>query len=288
MKTKTYYCAAALILYAALAQCNQTKEPTLFQSVVIGSMCGATEVGTTGQPLFYMTNMKVSKERLSKNPLQWYRGVGVNMGFMIPITAIQKTVVDQGEQWLQHHQGHKVSSSQKVGIAFCGGLASALASTPGESIPTYLQQPQAKGVSTWEAIKTLKGNVYRGVTHTMLRDGMFTVGYSALAPIFTNQFAKITNKAPGTDLAGGITAGVLTAIVTQPSTVIKTKLQTDSGRQLYKNSWQAIQQTYHTEGIKGFFVGLSARGMRVTCAIPILCGADQLYKKWLLEPNVAQ
>ena len=126
-----YCCAALVLLYAGHTQCTEEKKPTLTQSIAIGSACGATEVTATGQLSSYAMNMKLQNKPLSRNPLHWYRGLPANILSMAPITAIQKTVSNEGQQWIEKQQGHAPSEAQKAAFAFMGGTLSAVAGTPG-------------------------------------------------------------------------------------------------------------------------------------------------------------
>ncbi|KAI5444240.1 Protein MITOFERRINLIKE 1 [Lathyrus oleraceus] len=58
--------------------------------------------------------------------------------------------------------------------------------------------------------------------------------------------------------AGGGIAGAFTYACLHPLDTIKTKMQTKGASQIYKNTLDAVSQTFSTNGILGFYRGFSA------------------------------
>lgn len=278
MKTVLRWFVITLMCYVLQMHCSEPQKkpvvhPTLMQSVVVGSMAGVTEVCLLGQPLSYAMNQMVQSKPLSGNPLHWYRGCVANAAGMAPITAIQKAGSAQLQARMKEAQGHDLSDGQKMGASFVAGAASALASTPSEAIPVYMQKPENAQKKTVQVALELKRRMWRGLVPTAKRDGLFTVGYDSLAPIMQAKARAIMDKSSA-EVVGGIGAGVATAVATQPLAVVKTAMQANPG---YRNSLEAAQEIYSKHGVKGLFKGLTPRGARIVVAIPVLTKASEKY-----------
>lgn len=264
-------------------------ELTFWQSATVGALAGATEVSILGQPLSYAMNQVVQHRPVAHNPLAWYRGGLANVAGMAPITAIQQVVNVKGQALVRNTQADPLTDRQRMAIAFVAGATSALAATPSESVPVYMQKPESRGISTMQALRDLKIKSWRGLVPTAGRDGLFTVGYSALAPIMqTHARASLTNTSltayPKTvDLSASIAAGIFIGITTQPLAVIKTKLQADPFAATYRTSLDAARAIYKADGVQGYFKGMVPRGARIMVAIPVLNAASEFYKDKLLE-----
>lgn len=293
MKIMLRYIFVATVSVFSHTQCMEQRErresldvkPTLGQNIVIGSLTGVTEVAVSGQVLTYMANQIIDKKALSKNPMDYYRGSLVNAAGMAPITAIQKVGNTYGQASIRSWQGQELSDMQKTGVAFLAGAASALAATPSESIPVYMQQPENMGISTMQATKNLGLKSLRGFWPTAGRDGFFTVGYLELAHIVQEKSQAICGESAVVKVGSGIGAGLVTAVVTHPCAVIKTKLQKDPHSKVYKNSLDVMRRVYAEDGLRGFTKGLSARGTRVTIAIPLMSEAAKWYSSFFSQLN---
>lgn len=306
-----FFVMLSMIAIMPVYSSEQTKSTpqkylTLPQSIFVGSVSGAAEVLATGQVLSYMTNQlgATPPRPISRNPIDWYTGTKANTIGMVLPTAIQKTANVAMTTYAQRAKGSELSDAQKIGIAAGAGALSALALTPPEALATYMQDQDAKAkqeherakrpgnppkMTTSQAIKELGARgVMRGIVPTMLRDAKFTVGYIQLVKMLTPAMQDYTRKHLDNSktadtvgsIAGGISAGVLTAVASQPAHVIKRALQGDPSGKTYNHpfvpSLQVAQNIYKTEGIKGFFKGGIPRGVRVMCAIPILTAADAM------------
>lgn len=264
----------ALQMHCSEAPKKTAAQPTLMQNVAVGSLAGVTEVCFLGQPLSYAMNQMVQGKALSRNPLHWYKGCGANAAGMAPITAIQKAVNSQVQALMKSKQEAELSDAQKMGAAFVAGATSAIAATPSEAIPVYMQKPENAQMTTRQAAMDLKLRAWRGLGTTATRDGLFTVGYSALAPMMQERAKTIMGASQAAEVVGGIAAGVVTAVATQPLAVVKTELQANPN---HRNSFTVAQDIYSKEGLKGLYKGITARGARVMIAIPVLTKAGEIY-----------
>lgn len=269
------------------------RELSFAQSLAVGSATGATEVLAAGQVLTYMMNQVVQgrpifaqEKTVLSNLLHCYRGGLTNVAGMAPITAIQMTANSEGQRMLQAWQGAPLSNAQKIGTAFAAGFLSALAATPSESVPLYMQKH--RGISTRQAFKDLKLKVWRGFLPTGCRDGGFTVGYIELNNIMQEQLQSVMGDSVGVKLLASTLSGCATAVTTHPYAVIKTKLQADMSKEIYANSLDVIKDIRVCEGLPGFFKAIQYRGVRILVAVPLMSVAGDVYKKLLLDLQKAQ
>lgn len=279
-----------LILVCWIAQTDGSAAPkkdtvtlTLMQNIAIGGAAGATEVVSFGQIASYFMNQIIQGKPISRNPFHWYRGSAVNAASMAPITAVQKVVDAHIRAQMKAAQEHDLSAVQKMTAAFVAGTAGACIATPTEAIPVYMQKPENVQKTTLQATQDLRLRAWRGFGATAMRDGLFTIGYMALAPIIQERTQAIIGQSSAASVAGGVTAGLVTAVATQPFAVVKTALQADHTKQKYSNAFDVIRATCAQEGFTGLYKGLTARGARIMVAIPVLTKAGEAYTAMLTQ-----
>ncbi|KAJ7493363.1 carnitine/acyl carnitine carrier [Mycena galericulata] len=197
---------------------------------------------------------------------------------------------------LQLHPGADTASASLWQISLAGvgsGVVSAVVTTPTELIK--IRQQQCTGASTARGIAAglvkaggLAG-LYRGAVSTALRDcgyGAYFAAYEATARALA---APNEGRVGGWPLlfAGGV-AGVVGWLVTFPLDVVKTRVQ-GSGPHLprssvspllagssstsragpvnpYRTTWSAIINSYRSEGLRVFYIGLAPTLIR---AVPV-------------------
>ena len=138
------------------------------------------------------------------------------------------------------------------------GAISGLISGPSESV-IIQQQRTGKGAgATFSSMRQAAGvsGILRGTPFAMFRDGLFTAGFLAVAPLLAQQARDQGLSEVPARLAGSVAAGVMAAVVTHPADTIKTRLQGDYMGEKYKSVRAVV-----AEG--GLFKGLSARGSSV-------------------------
>ncbi|KAG5051188.1 hypothetical protein AAZX31_02G079500 [Glycine max] len=80
--------------------------------------------------------------------------------------------------------------------------------------------------------------------------------------------------------AGGL-AGAFTYVCLLPLDAIKTKMQTKGAAQIYKNTLDAIVKTFQSEGILGFYSGVSAVVVGSTASSAVYFGTCEFGKSFL-------
>lgn len=118
--------------------------------------------------------------------------------------------------------------------------------------------------------------LYRGQTATILREfgsyGIWFSAYEGLIRWVMKTENKKRDELPKWQIACcGALVGEVLWIVNYPLDVIKSKMQTDyfGEKQQYRNTLDAIQQTWKANGLKAFFRGLTPTLVR---AIPVSAG----------------
>ncbi|KAE9592540.1 hypothetical protein Lal_00028573 [Lupinus albus] len=86
--------------------------------------------------------------------------------------------------------------------------------------------------------------------------------------------------------AGGGIAGAFTYVCLLPLDAIKTKMQTKGASQIYKNALDAVVKTFNSEGILGFYTGVSAVIVGSTASSAVYFGTCEFGKSFLSKlPN---
>lgn len=271
---------------------SKKQESTILKNVAVGAAAGTTEVVVFGQSASYAMNQMIQgRNIIPKNPSRGvvanvaeavqssYRGCKANVAGMAPITAIQVAGTEQGNKVVKEWQnGAALSDTQKLCVAATAGAASGIVATPSESIPVNMQKPENKGKTTMQVAKGLGiRGIMRGCGPTTGRDGIFTAGYMSMNAICVEKAKKIVGDNYIAPVAGGIAAGVMTAIATQPLAVVKTNMQADPDKKHYHTAFSTVRSVWRANSIKGVYSGLLPRGARIMVAIPVLGAATTFY-----------
>lgn len=199
-----------------------------------------------------------------------YRGFGSNAIGQMPITAVQQIVKNQGTLFTQTMQNEALSDKQKLGVSFTAGVAGSFIDTASNAIQLHQQQGDHTGKKAWQVAQRLQWKMFRGTTpNALFKEGPFVVGYQVLADKGKEFTLNYTNNETAANIIGGVSAGVITASITQPGAVLRNRMQADLTRKIYKNTLQSIHKIVQEEGVQGLYKGISTRGARVACAIPL-------------------
>lgn len=161
----------------------------------------------------------------------------------------------------------------------CGTVAgigeAALAVTPIETIKTRVTDDYRKGTGRYKGsvdgtIKIFKEEgllgLYRGAGPTIVRQGM---NQTLRFPIQVQACKMITmgdeslKSSPFWNGLAGVVAGCGSVVITQPVDVVKTRMQGESAKELYKNMFDCAMKTYSKEGVTAFYFGIVPRLVRV-------------------------
>lgn len=238
-----------------------------FGNVILkGSIIGAMEAAIN-HPLWTIKTRIQSNKRMTFNPRSLYRGIGVNMLSMIPITAVQVTTVTtiNNTSFMKvNEENPLMDKTKKISSAVFGGAVSALISTPAE----FLMSQKYNFKSTIFTPKQL----YIGGVATAMRDGIFTAGFLAAPAIIEEQ---IKERA----FAGPI-AGVIAAVISHPFDTIKTVQQAHINPTPL-SFVAAAKNIVKDAGLFNLYKGFVPRSIRVVSAVTIMDQVGTKLKPYL-------
>lgn len=263
---------------------------TLAQSLVTGSVAGATEV-LVDHPLWVIKTRMQSGQPFSLNHRILYRGIVPNASSMIPSTALQ-VGFNRGFQEVLFKNTADLSNTQRLGSAFMAGMASSFVSCPTEMVMTY----QGKmGGGFYQAGKQIVSQggyraLFTGLLATALREGKFTAFFLGVTPMLKAQIQPHCSNDYTASLLAGMGAGVGATLASQGFDTLKTIQQTADLKKPM-SFVGSVKKLYGTNGAYGFFKGGIPRGTRVMSAVTIMgFVADRMdtkFREYNAEQSVA-
>ncbi|KAF1783092.1 Mitochondrial carrier domain [Phytophthora cactorum] len=244
------------------------------QNGAVGSIAGMIEV-MLQQPTVAIKNA-VQQGR----PIPWsvqalYRGVGVSLASIAPVSAIQFAVNGRLLRGLTEPTSAP-SDQTKVLCGTLSGVASAVLSAPAELVMT-LQQNNGKSFSaTVKEVAQEHGVVrlLRGFTATAVRDAVWCAGYLALGPVFTREMHTLSPATFGgvdTATKSQKASASIAGCVTAPVDTIKTVMQGEA-------------MMLPSGGFPRFYRGIVPRGCRLIGAVFIL-GQSRIWLEEVFEEH---
>ncbi|TMW64263.1 hypothetical protein Poli38472_012885 [Pythium oligandrum] len=285
---------------------ERSQRLSALQNGVVGSVAGMVEV-LIQQPTVAMKNA-IQQHR----PIPWsvpalYRGVGVSLASIAPVSAVQFAV--NGKMLGLLHQDPKKPTSDQVKItsAAVAGCFSSLLSSPAELVMTLQQNTGKSLVGTVRDVVQQHGvtRLFRGLEVTMMREAVWCASYLALGPVITQRLhttspgvfgspeeASISQKASASAV-GSILAGLVTVYATQPLDTIKTVMQGEALSVRGQNAtlaWGTAKRMYHNAGgsLAPFYRGAVPRGARLIGAVFILGKAREYLEELIDERGILQ
>ena len=248
---------------------SQSSWQDIGKSIITGGVAGAVEVGVD-HPLWrlktrYQDDSIPKNQKLTFDPRILYRGWIPNMLSMVPITAVQVGTAEALKSWFSN-DGTPLSKIKAIAYNATGGAFSAIMSSPTELV--MAQQTSDRGfIATFKHIYQTQGikGLTKGMFGTSVRDAKFTVGYGFAGPYLKERFAEIMSEGQAS-VAGGATAGVGVAALSQPWDSLKTAQQTGSNL----SCWELAKQKLKQEGIAGLYKGSFWRMSRVASATMLM------------------
>lgn len=261
----------------ASAQATQKRKLTIFQSIITGSVAGATEV-MIDHPLWTIKTRSQRKIPFTLNPSVLYTGILPNAASMIPITAIQ-VGLDRAIKNVFFSSQDKISPFQRITAAFIAGIGSSIVSCPTEMVMTH----QGKGVNkksfktTYNDLVNTAGHkcLFNALPATAAREGLFTTFFLAGIPMVKEKISPYFKNDNVATIASGMIAGVGATLASQFADTIKTVQQDADLLQPIKLRTAAVEKIYQKDGVFGLFNGSVPRGARVVSAVTILGFATQ-------------
>merc|ERR1711964_576488 len=225
------------------------------------------------QPLLYCKNMVQQKLPITFEPRKWYRGLGMNCGSMTLLTGLQFLTSSKLKQFLTGGANRNLTNGETLLSALAGGMLSGIPRAPMELVMIQQQNFGLNILQTPQAIIRKYGfqGLTRGLTTSVAREGVFTMGYLGMTPVVSdylhNQMGYDVNTAKA---IATVSSGVLAGTVSHPMDTLKTCMQGDIGRDTYGTISESGRLLLKQAGIKRFFDGLAWRTVRMICVFGIL------------------
>uniref|UniRef100_A0A146LPJ1 Citrate transport protein n=3 Tax=Lygus hesperus TaxID=30085 RepID=A0A146LPJ1_LYGHE len=183
---------------------------------------------------------------------------------------------------------HKdMSRRNVVTSAFTAGAISGMITGPAESVIVNQQLHGNTILHTLRTIYTDAGlrGIFRGTPYVMFRDGSYTAGYIALAPMLGRHLHQLLREKMQWNLPwllcnilSGIAVGSALSTLTHPIDTYKTVLQEDYSRKRHPNLLSVMR---HVPWSKGFVPRIS----RICVGVCVLSISTTLLTDYLVVTN---
>jgi hypothetical protein len=221
-----------------------------------------------------------------------YRGLPIQLIGIIPEKALKLSIND-AMRWRLKNADGSIAVPYEMAAGATAGFCQVIVTSPMEMYKIRMQLQNKKPVelrqtATAVARDIVAGglpSIYRGAVSTLLRDVTFSLIYF---PMYSNLKLYMarqptshpfwgTFRRPNTDhivdasarvnLAGaffsGVLAGSSSAVLVTPADVLKTRLQSEGGKEKYKNIPTCARMTYAEDGVRAFFKGATGRAILI-------------------------
>ncbi|KAJ5753841.1 uncharacterized protein N7511_007994 [Penicillium nucicola] len=212
-----------------------------------------------------------TKERVSK--VIDVSRVAIHYGYLPLIVYLGYTYSDPKPTLFRFMTSHAFSSSIVETLAgFTAGIVSTLSLHPLDLVKTRLQVDRSTASRLGSSLRIIReishhegglAAFYRGLAPNLIGNStswaLYFLFYSRLKDVFQTYRQESNYMLASSDffLASG-SAGAMTAILTNPIWVIKTRMLSTGSHVpgAYSSLTSGIKQIYRTEGIPGFYRGL--------------------------------
>jgi len=246
------------------------KRLTVFENFGLGAVAGTIEVVLL-QPMLYCKNATQQKLPLTLDPRVLYRGIGVSVGNMVALTGAQFPLTGMVSRAITGGKDRSLGKGEKIMAGFAGGAISGLVCAPMELL--LIQQQRFGGTLPSTASRIVRDHgpltLFRGLSTSCGREGIFTAGYLGMGPVFAEQLEVQYGVSSQTaNFAGACGAGMIAATLSHPLDTIKTCMQGDVERATYADLASTVRTLLAEEGgYTRFFNGWSFRTARMIGAI---------------------
>jgi len=268
-----------------------TKQDTGAKTVIKGFLTGGTQAALTYPTEYVKTQLQLQSKAnpeykgimdcASKTIQQHgikglYRGAGVRIvgaGFqqMFRWGAYTNLV-----NIARDEKTGKLAPSMNVLCGLGAGICEAVcAVTPVETVKTRVTDDQRRGTGNYKGsadaiVKILKNEgpmgLYRGAFPTILKQG---TNQAVRMPLQVQIFTMISmgddtkKQNPFYNGAAGFLAGCGSVFLTQPQDCVKSRMQGEAAKELYKGTVDCAKQMMKNEGPASFFAGAIPRMVQV-------------------------
>ena len=267
-------------------------ELTPAQDMATGCVAGVTEIALT-MPFAYMqfsTQAGFARPAFSSlftNPGVWWRGFGSlapGNGLIVLSQFWAEGLLTK--QLKQHTAQKELNSAQKIGVAATAGAFSSLFNGPADFVTIYMQKNKMSMPQAFKSISETYGlqRIYRGVSLSMLREGIYMMGYAGFAPQ-VKKYLKNDMKMSEVPahLGSSVLCGFGAAFSSQPLDAIIHKIQADAAKTKYPRAIDPWKQTLAEGGITSFWTGFRWRMARNVVGTCVMLTFKELAEKMFLD-----
>ena len=281
-----------------------------FQEAIAGALTGSTEVLLMQPSNFWKTELQQKRFNLSRalNPKYAYRGVTIAAMAIAPVVAIQFSMNGACLSALSALSSSTSTSTTttttkpptatiSILSGVIAGVSSALFQSPFQLIEINQQKHGGTIAAVVQKIARTHGTraLWRGLSMTATREGLFCCSYIAVSPLLGRALYERTSLNDSMSLlVGALLGGSMGAVLTHPADTLKTRLQGDlfavegSGREPVNiHVRAALKDMVVTWGRKpsnvmfGMYAGFTPRLFRLCCCTLIYGQLNPFYSSML-------
>jgi solute carrier family 25 citrate transporter 1 len=190
-----------------------------------------------------------------------------------------------------------VSMAARMMSGACGGVTEALlAVTPIETLKTRVTDDMRRGTGNYTGsfdalVKIVKaegpGGLYMGLVPTIAKQATnqavrFPVQFFVKQAMTGGDKSLETN--PLYNGAAGAVAGAVSVLATMPQDTVKTRMQGEEAKKLYKGTIDCATQILKNDGIAFFYAGTWPRMIRVSLDVAITFAIFPIMGKYISFP----
>lgn len=225
---------------------------------------------------------------LSDGPVGLYAGVSAPILAVVPAFGIMFWSFEAAQSWqLQRSSQSELSVAQTAVAGGFSGIPLALVLGPLEKIKCEFQVQSTQSKSFINAVQQSmqQGLLFRGTGLTIARDVPGNAAYFAGYEVVRRRLCELEGRThpsmAATLIAGGM-AGVCNWVVAIPIDVVKSRWQTCTPGS-FTSPWHVTTNLMQTEGLWGFFRGLSPALLRAFPANAACLLGVETARRWIGE-----
>eukprot|EP01080_Neovahlkampfia_damariscottae_P007218 gene7218-11534_t len=255
----------------------------------VGEMQQCKTCSGETQPVYRSSFDTASKIIKYEGITSLWRGLTPALMMQLPSTVFYYTLYDKTKIEFSKNE---YTRNEFVPL-FSGIIARSITTSitsPFDFIKTQIQS-STKNTSIKEIISTtIKENglrsIWKGMSPTLLRDVPFSGLYWYL---YEKNKLRIQNQSMNLNpfiinFLSGASSGMISAIVTNPIDVVKTRIQANLHKSdEYSSTIQSIKTIFKKDGFEGFFRGVVPRSARIAPASAIMISTFELSKSFFDE-----
>jgi len=250
-----------------------------FEHGCVGALVGSIEQSIMRPTVYWKAELQQDRfcMRRAINPRFCYRGLPVAVTSIAPVTCVQFATNNICVNALKRirgaskHTAPKDSDTMISGIV--AGATSSLAQAPFQLVEINQQRAGGNMVATAKRIVDARGmlGLYRGLSVTAVREGIFCCGYIAIAPALKR---TILEKRPETSestalAASAVISGTFAGVLSHPADTLKTRLQGSIFDEVRPSGPVEALQQLRDSGpgslVKKCYKGVAPRTFRLCC-----------------------